>query len=75
MLKSMGSQRVGHDWTEIICAIIILNSFSGMLPMSTSFSCFSGVLSCSFIWEIILLGGAGTGEKTGSCPGGQGHAQ
>ena len=27
--------------------IIILNSFSGRLPISISFSCFSGVLSCS----------------------------
>ena len=38
----------------IICTIIILNSFSGRLPISTSSSCFPGVLSCSYIWEIIL---------------------
>ena len=38
----------------IIFTIIILNSFSGRLPISTSFSCFSGVLSCPFIWDIIL---------------------
>ena len=30
--------------------IIILNSFSGILPISTSFSCFPGVWSCPFIW-------------------------
>ena len=36
----------------IIYTIIILNSFPG--PSSTSFSYFSGVLSCSFIWEIII---------------------
>ena len=36
----------------IIFTIIILNSFSGRLPISTSFSCFSWVLSCSFIWDI-----------------------
>ena len=28
--------------------------FSGRLPVSTSLSCFSGVLSCYFIWDIIL---------------------
>ena len=33
----------------IIFTIIILNSYSGQLPISTSFSCFSGVLSCPFI--------------------------
>ena len=38
----------------IIYTTIILNSFPGRLPSSTSFSYFSGVLSCSFIWEIIL---------------------
>uniref|UniRef100_A0A8C6CBZ5 Uncharacterized protein n=1 Tax=Monodon monoceros TaxID=40151 RepID=A0A8C6CBZ5_MONMO len=38
----------------IIFTIIILNSFSGRLPISASFSCFSGVLSCSFIWCIAL---------------------
>ena len=36
----------------IIFTIIILNSYSGQLPISTSFSCFSGVLSCPFIWDI-----------------------
>jgi len=38
----------------IIFTIIILNSFSGRLPISTSFSCFSEVLSCPFTWNIIL---------------------
>ena len=38
----------------IIFSIIILNFFSGRLPISTSFSCFSGVLSCSFIWYKVL---------------------
>ena len=38
----------------IIYTTIILNSFPGRLPSSTPFSYFSGVLSCSFIWEIIL---------------------
>ena len=36
----------------IIFTIIILNSFSGTLPVSTSFSCFPGILSCAFIWDI-----------------------
>ena len=35
----------------IIFTIIILNSFSGRLSISTSFSCFSGVLSYPFIWD------------------------
>ena len=35
----------------IIFTFIILNYFSGRLPISTSFSCFSGVLSCPFIWD------------------------
>ena len=35
--------------------IIILNSFSGRLPISTSLSCFSGVLSCSFVFPKIFL--------------------
>ena len=38
----------------IIFTIIILNSFSERLPIYTIFSCFSGVLSCSFIWYIAL---------------------
>ena len=38
----------------IIFTTIILNSYSGMLPISISFSCFSGILSFSFIWDIIL---------------------
>ena len=38
----------------MIFTIIILNSFSGRLPVSTSFSRFSGVLSYSFIWYIVL---------------------
>ena len=32
----------------IICTIIILNSFSGRLPLSSSFVWFGGHLSCSF---------------------------
>ena len=36
----------------IIFTIIILNSFSGGLQISTFVSCFSGVLSCPFIWDI-----------------------
>ena len=45
-----------HSFSEvqIIFTIIILNSFSGRLPISTSFNCFSGVLPCSFIWYIVL---------------------
>ena len=39
-----------RSWT--IFTIIILNSFSEMLPISTSFSCFSWILSCPFIWDI-----------------------
>ena len=38
----------------IAFTIITLNSFSGRLLISTSLSCFSGVLSCSFIWDIFL---------------------
>ena len=38
----------------IIFAIIILNSFSGRLPISTSLSCPSGALPYSFIWNIFL---------------------
>ena len=38
----------------IIFTIIILNSFSGRLPISISFSCFSEVLSCPFIWNKTL---------------------
>uniref|UniRef100_A0A8C6F1F1 Uncharacterized protein n=1 Tax=Monodon monoceros TaxID=40151 RepID=A0A8C6F1F1_MONMO len=38
----------------ITFTIIILNSFSGRLPISPPFSCFSGVLSFSFIWYIAL---------------------
>ena len=43
----------------IIFTIITLNSFSQRLPISTSFSCFSGVLSCPFIYDITFcfLGG------------------
>ena len=36
----------------VIFTVIILNYFSGRLPMSTSFSCFSGVLSYPLIWDI-----------------------
>ena len=36
----------------IIFTIIILNYFSGWLPISTSFNYFSGVLSFPFIWDI-----------------------
>ena len=35
----------------IIFTIIILNSFSGRLPVSISFSCFSGILSYPFIFD------------------------
>ena len=38
----------------IIFTIIISSSFSGKLPISTSFSCFSGILSYRFIWDITL---------------------
>ena len=38
----------------IIYTIITLNSFSGRLPISTLFSCFSGFFSCPFIWDITL---------------------
>ena len=38
----------------IIFAIIILNSLSGRLPISSSFVWFGGFLSCSFIWWIFL---------------------
>ena len=38
----------------IIFTIIILSSFSGRLPISSSFSYFSRVLSSSFIWDIVL---------------------
>ena len=31
---------------------IILNSISGRLPVSTSLSCYSEILSCPFIWNI-----------------------
>ena len=34
--------------------IIIFNSFSERLPISTSFSYFSGILCYSFIWVIVL---------------------
>ena len=37
---------------SVIFTVIILNSFSGRLPMSTSFSFFSGVLSYPLIWDI-----------------------
>ena len=43
-----------HPKFWIIFSIIILNYFSGRLPVSISFSCFSWILSCSFIWNIIL---------------------
>ena len=36
----------------IVFTIIILISFSGKWPISTSFSCFSGILSYPFIWNI-----------------------
>ena len=41
-------------FTIIIFTMIILNSFTGRLPISTSFSCFSGALSCPLIWDITL---------------------
>ena len=33
---------------------IILNSFSGKMVVSTSFTCFSGVLCCLFTWDITV---------------------
>ena len=36
-----------RSWT--IFTVIVLNSFSGRFPVSTLFSCFSGLLSCPFI--------------------------
>jgi len=36
----------------IIFTIIILNYSSWKLCISTSFNCFSGILSCLFIWDI-----------------------
>ena len=36
----------------IIFTIIILNSFSEGLPISTSFKRFPGILPCLFIWDI-----------------------
>ena len=41
-------------WSCIIFTIITLNSYLCRLPISNSFSCSSGVLSCSFIWNIFL---------------------
>ena len=38
----------------IMFTIVIVNYFSGRLPMYMSFGCFSGLLSCSFIWDIIF---------------------
>ena len=38
----------------IIFTIIFLSSFSSSLPISTSCSCFSGGLSYSFIWDVIV---------------------
>ena len=38
----------------IIFTIITQNSFSGRWPISTSLIYSSGVLSCSFIWDIFL---------------------
>ena len=38
----------------IIFSIITLNSFLVILPISTSFSCSSGVSSCSFVQNIFL---------------------
>ena len=36
----------------IIFTIVALNTFQGWLPIFTSLSCSSGVLSCSFLWNI-----------------------
>ena len=44
-IQSMGSQRVRQGWAAHTSAS--LNSSSGWLPISTSFSCSCGVLSCS----------------------------
>ena len=101
-LLSMGSHRVGHDWSDLaaaaaavyfhfsycisylhvfsktsisslntscvllVCAsllfprsyisftIITLTSFAGRFPVSPSLSYSSGVLTCSFVWNIFL---------------------
>ena len=49
-ISCISSIHLPRSW--IIFTIIILNYFSGKLPISTSFSYFSGVLSCPFIWNI-----------------------
>ena len=49
-ISCISSIHLPRSW--IIFTIIILNSFSGKLPISTSFSYLSGVLSCPFIWNI-----------------------
>ena len=45
-----------HSFSKImdIFTIFSLNSFLGALPISTSFTCSSGVLSCFFIWNTFL---------------------
>ena len=45
-----------HSFSDILDNLHYYNPefFSGRLPVSTSLSCFSGVLSCYFIWDIIL---------------------
>ena len=40
--------------SRVIFTIIIVNSFSEILPISTSVSCLSWILFCFFIWEIIF---------------------
>ena len=51
--KQLNEMEIGN-LPEKEFTIIIVNSFSGRLPISISFNCFSGVLSCSFIWYIAL---------------------
>ena len=54
-LQSLGLQRVGHDWaTSLSVTMIILNSFSGRLPIFSSFVRFGGQLSCPFTCWIFL---------------------
>ena len=38
----------------IIFTVITQNPLSGRLPIVTSLSCSSGVLSCSFVWNMFL---------------------
>ena len=42
------------SFSKILDPLHYLNSFSGRFPIFTSFSCFSGILSSPFIWNITL---------------------